>query len=86
MFLNTTPPEPARKPCIRDYAELTSTLLTPALVALVPLSELERRCEEINLTHPRFKEETPLVLAFEQKRRNQLSRWMHKPAGAVQVA
>jgi hypothetical protein len=86
MHLNTTPAAPARKPCLRDLAALTSTLLTPALVALVPLSELERRCQEINLTHPHFREETPLVLAYEQQRRQKLSRWMHQAVKSVQVA
>lgn len=73
MHLNTDPPEPARLPCLRDLATLTATLLPPALVMLVPLPELERRCREINLTHPRYQEETPLVLRYEERRRGQLT-------------
>jgi hypothetical protein len=73
MHLNTDPAAPARKPCLRDLATLTATLLPPALVQLVPLKQLRRRVREINATHPHFQEETPLVLAYEQKRRQRLS-------------
>ncbi|MBO0360653.1 hypothetical protein J0X19_22020 [Hymenobacter sp. BT186] len=76
MNLDTTPclPEQApRRPSLRDLAALTTTLLPPALVMLTSLSELRRRCQEINLTHPHFCEETPLVLSFEEKRRQRLS-------------
>lgn len=73
MQLNTDFQEPARRPCLRDLATLVSTLLPPALVMLAPLPELERRCHEINTTHPQYREETPLVLAYEHKRRGQLS-------------
>jgi hypothetical protein len=73
MHLNTDPTEPARLPCLRDLAQLTATLLPPALVMLVPLPELERRCREINLTHPRYREETPLVFTYEVRRRGQLT-------------
>lgn len=73
MHLNTDPVQPARKPCIRDFHQLTTTLLPPALVMLVPLTELERRAEEINATHPHFQEETPLVVQWERRRRERLS-------------
>ncbi|GAB2954599.1 hypothetical protein GCM10027048_20080 [Hymenobacter coalescens] len=73
MHLNTDPQEPARRPCLRDLATLTATLLPPALVMLTPLAELERRCREINVTHPHYREETPLVLTYEQRRRGQFS-------------
>jgi hypothetical protein len=73
--LNTTPcpPEPQRRPSLRDLAALTTTLLPPALVMLAPLPELARRCQEINLTHPEYCEETPLVLSYESTRRQRLS-------------
>jgi hypothetical protein len=87
MHLNVTPAEKAQKPNWLDYAELTRTLLPDALVALAPLPELKRRIEEINIMYPRFREETPLVLAYEVKRRTMVSRWMHQPVTSnVQVA
>ncbi|MBO3270783.1 hypothetical protein [Hymenobacter defluvii] len=73
MHLNTDPQAPAKRPCLRDLATLTATLLPPALVMLAPLPELERRCREIDTTHPQYREETPLVLAYEHRRRGQLS-------------
>ena len=77
MHLNTDPIEPARKPCIRDLATLTTTLLPPALVMLAPLKELRRRIHEINATHPQYREETPLVLSWEKQRRQRLSGQLH---------
>ena len=73
MHLNTTPPEPPKLPCIRDLHELVHQHLTPQLVMLVPLKELRRRLHEIATEHPRFREETPLVLAGETRRRRRLS-------------
>ena len=73
MHLNTDPCAPARKPCIRDLSILTATLLPPALVQLVPLKQLRRRVREINATHPHYQEETPLVVAWEEQRRQRLS-------------
>ncbi|UOQ96646.1 hypothetical protein MUN81_15525 [Hymenobacter sp. 5317J-9] len=73
MHLNTAPLEPKRKPCIRDLATLTATLLPPALVQLTSLKQLRRRVREINATHPHYQEETPLVLAWEEQRRQRLS-------------
>ena len=43
MYLNTTPPCPPRKPCIRDLARLVQDHLPPALVQLAPLKQLKRR-------------------------------------------
>ena len=77
MRLNTDPAPPARKPCIRDLATLTATLLPPALVQLTPLKQLRRRLREIDATHPQYQEETPLVLAYEQRRRALLSASLH---------
>ncbi|OUJ68600.1 hypothetical protein [Hymenobacter crusticola] len=64
---------PAALPTMRDLAELVRDHLPGPLVQLVPLPELERRCEEINLTMPRFREETPLVLRYERTRRQKLT-------------
>ena len=77
MHLNTDPVAPPRKPCIRDLANLTSTLLPPAVVQLMPLKQLKRRVQEINVTHPHFQEETPLVLKYETNRRARLSGKLH---------
>lgn len=86
MHLNIDPVEPARKPCLRDLHRLTTTLLTPALVALVPLKQLKRRIQEINATHPQYREETPLVFAYEKKRRRQLSGRLEVTVNQVKVA
>ena len=74
MHLNTDPAAPAaRKPCLRDLATLVHEHLPPAIVQLTPLKQLKRRLREIDATHPHFQEETPLVLAYEQRRRALLS-------------
>ena len=73
LRVNTDPTPLARKPCLRDLHRLTTTLLPPALVALVPLEELARSTREIDATHPQYQEETPLVLAWETSRRQRLS-------------
>ena len=73
MHLNTDPVAPRRKPCLRDLARLTETLLRPDAVMLAPLPELERRLAEIDASHPQYREETPLVLAYERKRRGQFA-------------
>lgn len=86
MRLNTDPAPPLGKPCIRDFHHLTTTLLPPALVALVPLPELARRCQEIDATHPQYQEETPLVLAWETSRRQRLSGTLVLSASQAQVA
>lgn len=86
MHLNTDPAAPARKPCLRDLHRLTTTLLPPALVALVPLDELARRAQEINATHPQYQEETPLVLAWETQRRQRLSGRLAVTANHLSVA
>jgi hypothetical protein len=71
MRLNTNPSAPLGKPCMRDMANLVApTGLLPAnVVPLMPLKHLKRRILEINVTHPHFQEETPLVLAYETRRR-----------------
>lgn len=86
MYLNTDPTPPARLPCLRDLAQLTATLLPPALVMLVPLDELARRAQEINATHPQYREETPLVVAWEARRRQRLSGALAVAPGRPQVA
>jgi hypothetical protein len=72
MHLNTDPaaPEsPQRKPCIRDLAILKRDHMPDVLVKLVPMTELERRAQELERTHPQFKEELPIVLRGEARRR-----------------
>ena len=72
MHLNTdplAPAPPARKPCIRDYAALKRDHFPDLLIKLVPLSELQRRADELRRTHPHFVEELPLVLDGEATRR-----------------
>ncbi len=73
MRLNTTPNPPPAKPCIRDMHELIHVVLTPQLLMLAPLQELTRRLHEVVAQQPRFREEAPLVLAGEQRRRAQYS-------------
>ncbi|TGE26914.1 hypothetical protein [Hymenobacter metallicola] len=72
MRLNTDAPAGPRKPCLRDMATLVNEHLPPAVVQLTPLKQLKRRLREIDATHPQYQEETPLVLAYEQRRRAQL--------------
>jgi hypothetical protein len=74
MHLNTSPAGPPRKPCLRDMAQLTSPtgLLPAAVVPLMSPKQLKRRIREINVTHPQYQEETPLVWAYERKRRQRL--------------
>jgi len=74
MHLNTDPVLPLRKPNMLELAELLAPtgLLPENLVKLLPEAELERRCHEINLTHPHYQEETPLVLGWERRRRQAL--------------
>jgi hypothetical protein len=72
MHINTAPAAPApppRKPCIRDYAALKRDHFPDFLIRLVPLTELQRRADELRRTHPHFVEELPLVLAGEATRR-----------------
>jgi hypothetical protein len=42
-------------------------------VPLLPLKELRRRATEIEATHPQYREELPLVLAYEQQRRRRFA-------------
>jgi hypothetical protein len=73
MQLNTTPLSPSDKPCIRDYAELITHVIPEQIAQLVPLAELERRCNEVARTQPRFRQETPLLLRTETIRRARLA-------------
>ena len=73
MHLNLTPDPPPQKPCIRDLHELLHLHLTPQLVMLAPLEELSRRLHELAAQHPRFREEAPLVLVGEERRRQRFS-------------
>jgi hypothetical protein len=73
MHLNLTPDPPPAKPCMRDMHELVHVVLTEPLLMLSPLEELARRLHEVVAQHPRFREEAPLVLAGEQRRRHRFS-------------
>ena len=88
MRVNTDPAPPAPKPNWLDYQELitTPTLMPDALVMLVPVSELERRAQEINITHPHLREETPVRVALEVQRRQRLSGALAVSARHSQVA
>jgi hypothetical protein len=88
MHLNTAPPAPARLPNMLELAQLTSPtgLLPATLVPLLPLQELKRRAHEINATHPQYREETPLVLAWEQRRRERLSGQLEVSVNQVKAA
>ncbi|HEX8505488.1 MAG TPA: hypothetical protein VF630_08980, partial [Hymenobacter sp.] len=56
-------------PCIRDLAALLRDHLPPAVVMLTPLEQLARRAQELHHTHPQYREELPLVLSGEARRR-----------------
>jgi len=75
MHRNTTSDEPQRLPNLVELAQLTSPtgLLPATLVPLLPLKELKRRAHEIEVTHPQYREELPLVLAYETTRRRRLA-------------
>ncbi|MGI4866136.1 MAG: hypothetical protein ACRYFZ_19585 [Janthinobacterium lividum] len=88
MYLNTAPAAPPRLPNIVELNQLTSPtgLLSKFIVPLMSLKQLKRRIREINATHPHYQEETPLVLAWEQQRRQRLSGRLHASVTQVQVA
>jgi hypothetical protein len=88
MHRNDTPASPLGKPCLRDLAQLTSPtgLLPAALVPLMSPKQLKRRAHEIEVTHPQYREELPVLLAYEAKRRRQLSGVMQVSATQAQVA
>lgn len=78
MQLHIAPatPEPQKRtalPNLLDLHELVRDHLPPVLVKLASFDDLKRRCEEIDLTMPRFREETPLVLRAEAFRRERLA-------------
>lgn len=76
MHLNTTPAPALGKPCLRDMAQLTSPtgLLPATLVPLLPFKQLKRRAQEIEVTHPQYREELPVLLAYEAKRRGRFGK------------
>lgn len=76
MYLNTSPASPLGKPCLRDMAQLTSPtgLLPATIVPLLPLKQLRRRAQEIEATHPQYREELPVLLAYEAKRRGRFGK------------
>lgn len=86
MHLNTDSVGPPGKPCIRDLHELLRDHLPENLVKLTPLPELERRCHEIVAEHARFREEAPLVLKGEARRRHRLSGHLHLSLTQPKVA
>lgn len=86
MHLNTTPNDPPRLPCIRDMHELVHVVLTPQLVMLAPLEELARRLHEVAAQQPRFREEAPLVLMGEERRRQRYSGALSLVRGHAEVA
>lgn len=72
MYKNTDPtppPPPPRKPCIRDMATLLRDHLPPLILKLTPMKEIKRRAAELERTHPQYREELPLVISGEQRRR-----------------
>lgn len=88
MHINTNPPGPIRKPCLRDLAQLTSPtgLLPAAVVPLLPLKQLRRRAAEIEATHPQYREELPLVLAYEMNRRRRFTSGLVASVNQVKAA
>lgn len=58
------------KPRLRDLYELTTQHLPDPFVKLLPLTELARRCQELNNTYPQYRQVTGLVLAYEVGRRS----------------
>ena len=75
MHLNTAPPAPARLPNMLELDQLISEtgLLPKRLVPLLSLKQLRRRAAEIEATHPQYREELPLVLAYETSRRRRFT-------------
>ena len=88
MHLNTTPPAPARLPNILELKELISPtgLLPEHIVPLLPLKQLKRRAAEIEATHPQYREELPLVLAYEMNRRQRFAGGLVASVNQVKVA
>lgn len=67
--LNTTAAPPAPKPCVRDRHERLRDHLPEPILRLTSLKQLRRRCPELAATYPRLREELPLVLVGEERRR-----------------
>jgi hypothetical protein len=55
-------------------------------VPLLPLKELRRRVTEIEATHPQYREELPLVLAYETSRRGRFTQGLRVTVNQSQVA
>ncbi|MGI4865855.1 MAG: hypothetical protein ACRYFZ_18165 [Janthinobacterium lividum] len=88
MHLNDSPTGPARLPNMRELAQLTSPtgLLPQRIVPLMSLKQLKRRAAEIEATHPQYREELPLVLAYEQQRRRRFTSGLVVSVNQIQVA
>ena len=87
MHINHTPAAPIGMPCIRDFAELLRDHLPEMHIKNMAMEELQRRTHEIVAEHPRFREEVPLVLSGETRRRQRLQGLLVvAPTGREQVA
>lgn len=89
MHLNTTPAAPARLPNMVELDQLISPQgpLPKHIVPLLPLKQLRRRAAEIEATHPQYREELPLVLAYETSRRRRFtSGLMPRPISLTDAA
>jgi hypothetical protein len=61
-------------------------LLPKRLVPLMSLKQLRRRATEIEATHPQYREELPLVLAYEAKRRRRFTQGLVASVTQVEAA
>lgn len=88
MHLNNDPQAKLGKPCLRDMATLVSPtgLLPAALVPLMSDERLSSRANEIGVTHPQYREELPVLVAYEMKRRRRLSGELEVAVNQFQVA
>lgn len=88
MQVNLEPAAPQRKPNLLELAQLTSStgLLPAAVVPLLSLKQLRRRAHEIEATHPQYREELPLVLAYEAQRRQRFTKGLVVSVTQAQVA
>lgn len=88
MQVNLDPAAPPRKPNLLELAQLTSPtgLLPATVVPLLSLKQLRRRAHEIEATHPQYREELPLVLAYEAQRRQRFTRGLVASVTQAKVA
>lgn len=88
MQVDHSPSQPLGKPCLRDMATLVSPtgLLPAALVPLMSDERLSSRANEIGVTHPQYREELPVLVAYEMKRRRRLSGELEVAVNQFQVA